>query len=74
MVIPREALEAIPELEQGFQPVLTDENGAYVPLQADDLDGDGNWDELFIVTDLDGGEEIIPVAQLLNIIFCIFRD
>jgi hypothetical protein len=58
VVIPRTALEAIPQLEQGLQPVLTDNNGENVPVQADDLDGDGIWDELFIVTDLEGGEEM----------------
>jgi hypothetical protein len=28
-------------------PVLTDQQGEYIPCQADDVDGDGNWDELF---------------------------
>ncbi len=58
VVIPRTALEEIPQLEQGLQPVLTDNNGDNIPVQADDLDGDGMWDELFIVTDLEGGEEM----------------
>ena len=58
VVIPRTALEAIPQLEQGLQPVLTNENGENIPVQADDLDGDGVWDELFIVTNLQGGEEM----------------
>jgi hypothetical protein len=58
VVIPRTAFEAIPQLEQGLQPVLTDNNGENIPMQADDLDGDGIWDELFILTDLEGGEEM----------------
>lgn len=58
VVIPRTAFEASPQLEQGLQPVLTDINGENIPVQADDLDGDGVWDELFIVTDLEGGEKM----------------
>ncbi|MEX0982599.1 MAG: DUF4861 family protein [Bacteroidales bacterium] len=45
VVIPRTALQAIPQLEQGLHPVLTDKKGEYIPLQTDDLDGDGSWDE-----------------------------
>ena len=57
VVIPRTALETTPQLEQGVQPVLTDKNGDNIPVQTDDLNGDGKWDELFIVTDLGSGEE-----------------
>ncbi|MCK5692369.1 MAG: DUF4861 family protein, partial [Bacteroidales bacterium] len=28
-------------------PVLKDRNGTYIPCQADDVNGDGQWDELF---------------------------
>jgi len=28
-------------------PVLSDQQGEYIPCQADDVDGDGKWDELF---------------------------
>jgi hypothetical protein len=57
VVISRADLKHIPQVKQGLQPVLTDEHGEYIPVQADDLDGDGSWDELFIVTDLSGGEK-----------------
>ena len=58
VVIPRTALKEIPGLQQGLQPVLTNENGENIPVQTDDLDGDGLWDELFILTDLEGGEKM----------------
>jgi hypothetical protein len=35
-------------------PYLTDLQGDYITCQADDVDGDGNWDELFGLADLDG--------------------
>jgi len=34
-------------------PVLKDIKGEYIPCQLDDIDGDGQWDELFGLTDLD---------------------
>jgi len=37
-------------------PLLTDRQGMPVPCQADDVDGDGSWDELFALTDLEPGE------------------
>jgi len=37
-------------------PVLTDLQGDYIPCQADDLDGDGQWDELFALTTMEAKE------------------
>ncbi|MCK4879237.1 MAG: DUF4861 domain-containing protein [Bacteroidales bacterium] len=34
-------------------PVLKNPHGDFIPCQADDLDGDGNWDELLGLTDLE---------------------
>jgi|GEM_PF-220550 hypothetical protein len=34
-------------------PLIFQSNGAPLPSQADDLDGDGRWDELFFLVDLD---------------------
>jgi len=34
-------------------PVLTDLQGDYIPCQADDVDGDGQWDELFAMTSME---------------------
>ena len=34
-------------------PVLTDLQGDYIPCQADDLDGDGRWDELFALNTME---------------------
>jgi hypothetical protein len=43
-------------------PVLTSLDGSAIPCQADDLDGDGNWDELFSLTDLEAsGQQTIVV-------------
>ena len=44
----------IPEQEL---PLLSDREGNPVPCQADDVDGDGRWDELFALTDLGPGEQ-----------------
>ena len=40
----------------GQWPLLKDPSGNPVPSQVDDLDGDGVWDELFAMTDMEAGE------------------
>jgi hypothetical protein len=37
---------------------LEDELGNIIPYQLDDMDGDGNWDELFLVTDIGTGASL----------------
>jgi len=39
-------------------PVLTDAEGSYIPSQVDDVDGDGQWDELFALRDMDAQEAL----------------
>jgi hypothetical protein len=51
------------EIPGGMLPVLYDEKGDPVPCQADDVDGDGTWDELFALMDLEaGGSKKITLA------------
>lgn len=45
------------KIPSGTLPLLTDSDGTTVPCQADDVDGDGRWDELFALTDLAPGEQ-----------------
>ncbi|WP_224998977.1 DUF4861 domain-containing protein [Cesiribacter sp. SM1] len=49
----RSSLNNIPEGE--FYPLLVTETGDTLASQTDDLDGDGQWDELFFVTSLPAG-------------------
>ena len=44
-------------LQDGLVPVLTDGNGEYIPCQLDDLDKDGQWDELAFVYTLTANEK-----------------
>lgn len=41
-----------------LQPVITNEQGEYIPCQLDDLDGDGEWDELAFVHTLAPSEKV----------------
>ncbi|MEX0985888.1 MAG: DUF4861 family protein [Bacteroidales bacterium] len=50
-------LKGYKQMNQGMVPVLRDESDNLFPTQADDLDGNGFWDELFVITDLDKNEE-----------------
>ena len=40
---------SIKKISKGKTPVLLDEKGKQIPSQADDLDGDGVWDEISLV-------------------------
>jgi len=47
-------------------PVLTDLGGEYIPSQVDDLNGDGQWDELFAMTTLEAlGKQTIVIKFVL---------
>jgi hypothetical protein len=37
------------QISRGLLPVLIDEDGNHIPSQLDDMSGDGNWDEMFLL-------------------------
>lgn len=47
-----------PSPDDALLPALRTADGSYVPSQADDLDGDGRWDELAFVYSLKAGESV----------------
>lgn len=46
------------ELKNGMLPVFETDEDILLPSQADDLDGDGNWDEVVILVDFAANENI----------------
>lgn len=56
--------ELLGEIPEGKIPVLTDAEGNNIASQADDIDGDGSWDELFMLVDLSANEK-----KELNVLF-----
>jgi hypothetical protein len=42
----------IGKISKGLVPMLTSENREVIPSQVDDLDGNGHWDELFLLANL----------------------
>ncbi len=53
------------EVPEGTLPILLDENRNPVPCQADDVNGDGTWDELFALMDLPrGGQQKVILTML----------
>jgi hypothetical protein len=53
IVISRSELEKhLGKISYGFVPMILSEDGDVLPSQVDDLDGDGNWDELFMLVNL----------------------
>jgi len=57
VVLTREFLSEAGNIPEDALPALRVED-AYLPCQPDDLDGDGQWDELFVLLDMDAGEKI----------------
>ena len=47
-------------------PVLKDRNGTYIPCQADDVNGDGQWDELFACISMEAKEQLKIVIGFLT--------
>lgn len=47
-------------------PLLYFENGDPVPCQLDDVDGDGNWDELFALVDLGASGEMTVILTFVS--------
>ena len=56
LIISREELSEKTKLKEGAWPVFSFE-GQVISSQVDDLDNDGNWDEVVLVTDFDPREE-----------------
>jgi hypothetical protein len=58
VAIKKEKLEKlVANAKVGFYPLLKDTDGKVIPTQFDDLDKDGEWDELFLLIDLKPNEE-----------------
>jgi hypothetical protein len=47
-------------------PVLKDSHGSFIPCQADDVDGDGQWDELFALINLDAAARQKIVVEFIS--------
>lgn len=66
VTITKNELGTIAEQAKGKLPALKDKNGNFIPTQVDDLDGDGNWDELFILTDLQAMEVVKASLRFIS--------
>ena len=61
--------------EDGLLPVVREKDGRYVPSQADDLDGDGRWDELaFAYTLAPRQSADLQVEWVAQADYPVFRD
>lgn len=65
ILLTKSAIEQWTGPEEGTVPLLYGPDGDPVPCQLDDVDGDGNWDELFALTDLGPLEQKKLTLKLL---------
>lgn len=67
VIIEKEKLATlVGEVPEGKVPVLTDVGGNNIASQADDMDGDGSWDELFTLVDLGANERKELTVTFVN--------
>ncbi|MCK5795288.1 MAG: DUF4861 family protein, partial [Anaerolineales bacterium] len=61
----RQAISGWTLIPSGQWPALKDETGNFIPSQVDDLDDDGEWDELFALIDMEpSSQKIVTLAFL----------
>jgi hypothetical protein len=53
-------------IPDGKLPLLLNENEIPIPCQLDDVDGDGQWDELFALTDLPASGQMTAILRLVS--------
>ncbi len=54
------------EISTRFVPMLVAENGMVVPSQVDDINGDGKWDELFLLVNVPAHSQTRLAVSLVN--------
>lgn len=67
VVISRSDLEKqTGEISTRFVPMLVAENGMVVPSQVDDINGNGTWDELFLLVNVPANSQTLLAVSLVN--------
>ena len=66
ILLSRNAISGWTEIPSGLLPALKAEDGKYIPSQVDDLDGDGEWDELFALIDMEASSQKIVNLSFLS--------
>jgi hypothetical protein len=56
IILSRSQVEQKLDLKKGMLPIFKTSDGKAIPSQVDDLDGDGKWDEVVLITDFAAGE------------------
>jgi len=65
ILLSRQAISSWTEIPAGQWPALKNGAGEFVPSQVDDLDGDGEWDELFALINMEpSSQKIVNLAFL----------
>ncbi len=65
ITISRSELEHLSTFDPDLLPVLTKGDNTYIPSQIDDLESDGSWDEMFIMTNLAAGESLKALLSFI---------
>ena len=65
ILLSRSAIAKWTHIPSELLPILKNMEGAYIPCQLDDLNGDGEWDELFALTDIGPSSQLSLVLKFI---------
>ena len=66
ILLSRSAISGWTEIPSGQWPALKAGAGKFIPSQVDDVDGDGEWDELFALIDMEASSQKIVTLVFLS--------
>lgn len=66
ILLSRGAIAKWTDIPAGLLPILKNMDGAYIPCQVDDLNGDGQWDELFALTDMGPSSQMTLLLTFIS--------
>ena len=66
VLLNRGEISNMTEIPEGKIPVLKSRKGVVLPCQADDVNGDGLWDELFAPIDMEPGQQKTLILDFIE--------
>jgi len=66
ILLSRSAIAKWTDIPTDLLPILKNEDGAYIPCQVDDVNGDGEWDELFALTNMGPSSQMTLLLTFIS--------
>ncbi|MCK5136416.1 MAG: DUF4861 family protein [Bacteroidales bacterium] len=66
ILLSRGAIAKWTDIPMDLLPILKNEDGVHIPCQVDDLNGDGEWNELFALTDMGPSSQMTLLLTFIS--------